>query len=198
MEINLNKANSFLACSFGNAEFFENRFDLLNDAIKRKPKNGLILEFGVWKGESINYIAEKNAESTVYGFDCFTGLPESWRSGFNQGCFSCDVPSVLLNVELVKGYFEDTLPNFLSHHKENISFIHLDCDLYSSAKTVLTLCGDRIVTGTIIVFDEYFNYPGWESHEHKAFLEFTLESEKNFEYFSLVPSGEQVGVVITP
>jgi len=31
---------------------------------------------------------------------------------------------------------------------------------------------ERMVPGTIILFDEYFNFPNWEEHEHKAFLEF--------------------------
>lgn len=49
-------------------------------------------------------------------------------------------------------------------------------DLYSSAKTILTLLKKQIVTGTVIQFDEYFNYPSFELHELKAFHEFLDET----------------------
>ena len=49
------------------------------------------------------------------------------------------------------------------------SFLHIDSDLYSSARTVLFLLHEQIVSGTIIEFDEYFNYPNWKQHEYKAF-----------------------------
>jgi hypothetical protein len=28
---------------------------------------------------------------------------------------------------------------------------------------------NRLASGSVIVFDEYFNYPGWKVHEFKAF-----------------------------
>ena len=36
-------------------------------------------EFGVYKGETINFIASK-IPHTVHGFDSFEGLPEVWRA----------------------------------------------------------------------------------------------------------------------
>jgi len=47
-----------------------------------------------------------------------------------------------------------------------MTFIHIDCDLYSS--TIFDLWGNKIVEGTILVFDEYFNYPGWLHGEIKT------------------------------
>lgn len=44
---------------------------------------------------------------------------------------------------------------------EPLAFGHCDADLYSSTKDVFDALGDRIVTGTILQFDEFFNYPGW-------------------------------------
>jgi hypothetical protein len=39
---------------------------------------------------------------------------------------------------------------------------------------------------TIIVFDEFFNYPGWEDHEYKTFVEFLrTNSEFNVKYLGL-------------
>ena len=74
--------------------------------------------------------------------------------------------------------------------------MHIDCDLYSSTQTILAQLRDRIVPGTILVFDEYFNYPGWEVHEHRAFAEFIQATGRRYEYVGLVPSHQQVAVRI--
>jgi hypothetical protein len=36
--------------------------------------------------------------------------------------------------------------------------------------------------GTVLVFDEYFNYPGWERHEFKAWREFAAAHGVDYEY----------------
>jgi hypothetical protein len=79
------------------------------------------------------------------------------------------------NVTLHKGWFDQTLPDFVANHPGPIAFLHVDCDLYSSTKTIFQFLGDRIVPGTVILFDEYFNYPGWRDHEHRAFTELVEE-----------------------
>ena len=162
----------------------------------RSGSNGLILEFGVYSGRTINHIASLSAEK-IYGFDSFEGLPEDWRPDFRQGAFKrTDLPPVAPNVELVVGWFDKTLPGFLSEHPGPVSFLHVDCDLYSSTKTVFHFLSDRIVPGTVIVFDEYFNYIGWRNHEFKAFAEFIAASGLNYRYIGAVPSHQQVAVVI--
>ncbi len=55
---------------------------------------------------------------------------------------------------------------------------------------------DRIVAGTILVFDEYFNDPGWEGHEHRACAEFTAATGRAYDYVGVVPSHQQVAVRI--
>lgn len=179
-----------------NATEYDCRFRLLADALKFRPDAGLVLEFGVWMGESINFLASAMNDATVYGFDSFAGLPERWRPGFEKGMFATAIPKTRPNAELIIGSFDDSLPEFLKKVKGNISFVHVDCDLYISAKTVLSLCESRIVPGTVIVFDEYFNYPSWEQHEYKAFQEFVGESGRSFKYLSFVPQGQQVCVVM--
>jgi hypothetical protein len=79
------------------------------------------------------------------------------------------LPSVSKNVLLHVGYFEETLPSFNNKFSDDAAFIHIDSDLYSSAHTVLFSLKERIKKGTIIVSDEYFNYPGWQNHEYLAF-----------------------------
>jgi predicted O-methyltransferase YrrM len=172
------------------------RFALLADALRARVAEGLILEFGVYEGRTINFIADHTSEP-ITGFDCFDGLPEDWRPGFARGMFNHHIPDVMPNVSLQVGLFEDTLPRFLEEHRQDVSFLHVDCDLYSSASTVLRHCGPRIRKGTVIVFDEYFNYPGWRNHEFKAFQEFVTKTSRNYEYLSVVPSHQQVAVVMT-
>jgi hypothetical protein len=85
-------------------------------------------------------------------------------------------------VKLHRGWFNESLPPFLSANPGSAAFLHIDCDIYSSTVTILDCFKDRIVPGTIIVFDEYFNYPNWKSHEHKAFEEFIAVTGHQFEY----------------
>ena len=41
-------------------------------------QEGLILEFGVHMGKSINILAKKMNGKKLYGFDSFEGIPEAW------------------------------------------------------------------------------------------------------------------------
>lgn len=152
--------------------------------IKKEP-NELWLEFGTFQGRTINYIS-KFTKDTVYTFDCLTGLPEKWRDGFEKGCFNLHgrLPKLNSNVELVEGLFQDTLNGFLAVHKDKkVSFIHMDADLYSSTNFVLETLKDHLTDGCIIVFDEFFNYNGWEEGEYLAFNEFVKKNrKKNIKY----------------
>lgn len=144
--------------------------------------DGLVLEFGVARGDSIRKIAGGFPDKTVYGFDSFEGLPEDWRPSIQKGAFSCDVPTDLPeNVTLVKGWFEDTLVPFLEEHEGPVAFLHVDCDIYSATKTIFDNLKDRIVDGTIIIFDEIFGYDGYEHHEFKAFNEYLVANDMNYE-----------------
>jgi hypothetical protein len=124
-------------------------------------------------------------------------LPEDWREGFPKGSFYTDsLPLVNYNVKLIKGWFNESLPTFLKTHNDNCAFLHIDCDLYSSTKTIFYNLKSYISPGTVIVFDEYFNYPGWKEGEYKAFEEFTKEYQIDYEYIGYNRFSEQVGVKI--
>jgi len=156
----------------------------------------LICEFGVWRGESINHIARMTT-SQVVGFDSFEGLPERWWDGFKQGAFALTrLPEVEKNVTLVKGWFNETLPVYLAQNKGPVGFLHVDSDLYSSAKTVFELLEPRLKPGAVIVFDEYFNYPEWQEGEYKAFAEFLERTNLAFDFIGYNRNGEQVAVIL--
>jgi hypothetical protein len=145
------------------------RLHLLSFALSQLSIAGLFLEFGVHSGTTVNHIANTVPDQKVFGFDSFEGLPEAW-GGAPAGTFAQpELPQVRLNVELVQGWFDRTLPPFVERVKGTpVAFLHIDCDLYSSTQVVLMQLRDRIVKGTVIVFDEYFNYPDWRKHEYLA------------------------------
>jgi predicted O-methyltransferase YrrM len=157
---------------------------------------GLILEFGVAGGQTVNRLAELYPDETIYGFDSFEGLPEAWRADYQKGHFAQELPQVKDNVQLVVGWFDQTLPKFLADHAETVSLLHVDCDLYVSTRIIFEKLGHAIRPGTLIVFDEYFNYPGWRDHEHKAFMEFVEASRIDFSYLGATKSNKQVAVRI--
>jgi hypothetical protein len=171
---------------------------LLGHALSLSTIEGLVLEFGVAEGCSLERLASLTAQE-VHGFDSFEGLPEDWTYFQKRGRFSrAGEPPTLgcQNVRLHKGWFDATLPPFLEAYSGNVRFMHVDCDLYSSTATALRALRDRIVPGTIIVFDEYLNYPGWREHEHKAFAEFVREASVRYRYVAFASSGESVAVQI--
>lgn len=174
--------------------------DMAINSIEAISKKSLILEFGVFEGRTINHIASHFINHEVHGFDSFEGLPEHWRDGFPQGTFKLQaLPKVLSNAKLHVGLFSKTLPEFIKtlDDKQVVSYLHIDCDLYSSTATILDLLETRIRTGTVIVFDEYFNYPGWKNGEFKAFQEFIKRTQMKYEYITYNKFHEQVALKIT-
>jgi predicted O-methyltransferase YrrM len=192
------EAVDYIIANMQEAMIRRDRLDLLRFALSRAPADGLVLEFGVEKGASITCLGNATARH-VHGFDSFEGLPEDWQgTAETKGKFSLagKLPQVPANVTLHKGWFDATLPGFLVQNPEPAAFIHIDCDIYSSAHTVLTTLERRIGPGTVIVFDEYFNYPGWRQHEYKAFQEFTEATGMSYEYLAYAAEKGHVAVVM--
>ena len=148
----------------------------------------LVLEFGVYSGRTLRTIGAYLPRANIYGFDSFEGLPETWRPGYEIGEFNMhrQPPSNLpKNALIVVGWFDETLPRLVDHHAaagHTVGLLHVDCDIYSSTKTIFDELarGKMFRDGTVIVFDEAFNYPGFENHEIKAFYEF-LQSHPEFD-----------------
>jgi len=156
---------------------------LLLDAItKEVTVDGIICEFGVMEGDSARHIIRNFPDTEIYLFDSFDGLPEDWHDGRKKGSYAVKNVPVFTekNVHVMEGWFEDTLDGFCP--VKPISLLHIDCDIYSSTKTVFQNCDDYIVPGTIILFDELYNYTYYKHHEYKAFLEWAVYCERDFEY----------------
>lgn len=141
------------------------------------PKR-LWLEFGVATGTTLRQLAAlAPAQQKLYGFDWFQGLPEPWMSGGKEfepkGKFACPQPHDFpANVEIVDGLFQDTLESFLFAHPDDYcGLVHIDCDLYSSARYVLETLGDRLHQA-IVVFDEFFIEQQNIENEQRALYDF--------------------------
>jgi hypothetical protein len=164
---------------------FDTQKELLDYALAEVKLSGQYLECGVFTGGTIRHIARRMRGATIHGFDSFDGLPEPW-AGFTLGSRAFSVqgrlPRVPANVVLHKGWFGDTIPAWCGAVAGPVAFLHIDCDLYSSTVDILSGLAERLQVGTVIVFDEYFNYPGWEQHEFKAWREFTTTRQIQYDY----------------
>jgi hypothetical protein len=189
---------AYIRAHMPDALIVRDRWALLKLGLERRKIDGLVLELGVEKGRSIQWIA-RHHRGIVHGFDSFEGLPGDWAGAFERkGSFSTSgrLPKVPKNVALHPGWFSESLPAFLQKHKGPAAFIHIDCDIYDSTKAVFTLLADRIVPGTIIVFDEYFNYPNWRQHEFKGFQEFVKEHNVEYQYVAFAEKNGHVMIKI--
>jgi Methyltransferase domain len=183
----LNEAADYVQANMPEAMIFETYPAYSAFLVEKAPKDGLFLEFGVAGGNSIRMIASRT-QNTVHGFDSFEGLPEDWTGHLEQrGAFSQkrNLPEVPANVKLHVGWFDATLPGFLAANDGPISLLHIDCDLYGGTKYILDTAGDRLRAGSIVMFDEYFNYPSWRHHEFKAWQEFVRSRNVRYTYIAM-------------
>jgi len=159
----------------------------------------VIAEYGVWKGESINFFARSCPKAVIYGFDSFEGLEEDWH-GFTmrRGTFSTSgkQPQCEKNVKLVKGWIEDTMSSFLIElQRSQIQILHIDVDTYKPTSFVLNSLVNNLGKGSIIIFDEFFGYPGFKMHEFKAWHEFVNSNNIQYKYLAYTEMAVAVEIV---
>jgi predicted O-methyltransferase YrrM len=188
----LERSVDYIEGHMADAIGFDTQKEVLAYALAQSPPSGHYLEFGVFTGGTIRYIAKMlrqagKPDASIHGFDSFEGLPEAW-TGFNlaRSAFSTGgrLPQVPANVVLHKGWYRETIPPWLEAVPGPIAFVHIDCDLYSSTVDVLDGLRDRLQQGTVIVFDEYFNYPNWDRHEFRAWQEFVERHTVRYTYLA--------------
>lgn len=171
--------------------------EVLRRALKAMPADGLVLECGVYFGRSLRVIAS-HVQGDVHGFDSFQGLPEAWSASEPAGAYgTCGrMPAMPPNVHLHAGWFEQTLPLFFERHAGPVRLLHVDCDLYSSTRTVLDAVGPRLVPGSIVVFDDLLGYPGYESHELRAWSEWADDTGTPWHLLGAALLGREVVIRI--
>ena len=146
-------------------------------------------EFGIGEGETLDWFAsQKPRANRLFGFDSFDGLPEPWVI-YPAGHWKCrPYVSNRPDVVVIQGTFEQSLTPAVVGMIGPIGLLHIDCDLYSSTRTIFERIGRLVGPGTLIIFDELYNYFGWEEHEAKAFLEFVVAEKLEIEYLARTPT----------
>lgn len=142
---------------------------------------GIIVECGVWQGGMSAALATVlGPDRTYYLFDSFEGLPapkeldgaeaKAWSEGNNampyyNNCRAEEQTAAeamrlagVQNPNLVKGWFDQTLPHF--HPKEPIAILRLDGDWYDSTMCCLTHLYDKVASGGVIIIDDYYVWEG--------------------------------------
>lgn len=184
---------------------------------------GDYFEFGLWQGKTFKYAHKMMRRYSVSGmklrgFDSFRGLPthESrpdniWHEG--QFVFSRDhLERELLtcgfkpqDYELVEGFYDqsldDALVERLSREQVKAAVVYIDCDLYESTCPVLMFISNFLQNGTIVCFDDYFNYKGAKDEgEARALAEFCAENPRFdfMPYMPYAPLGQSFIVRIHP
>ena len=170
----------------------------------------VFFEFGCHSGRT--YSAALSASQFLkfeienFAFDSFQGLPEVSKTedgSFRTASFNTSKKEfvqivnkrtgvLLKEAQLIEGYYEKSLTDKLSERlPESVGFVHIDVDLYSSTVIVLDFIKDFLVSGTVILFDDWYCFPpGKEMGERRAFNEFLgrypeieVEEWKNYSTF---------------
>jgi predicted O-methyltransferase YrrM len=162
------------------------------------PLDGDIIECGVFRGTSLKMIArsvmDRAPQKTIYACDSYEGFPEDGVGAKDTTFFrpasrlkgkfadASDVPERLMRFfsaygvtgRIEKGYFADTLPAL---RDSRFCFLHIDSDTYQSHIECLELLYDRVVSGGIVVFDDY-NEPRWPGAKRAIDEFFAPRAEK--------------------
>ncbi len=136
--------------------------DVIRSEVKKTSTlPGLMAELGVYNGGSALVICKASAEHNkeIHLFDTFTGLPAddeigTLQKGFLQG--SLEITQRRLagrNVVYHIGFFPETTKEL--PEDASFCFVHLDADLYRSTLDGINYFWPRMVSGGVIVFDDY-------------------------------------------
>lgn len=149
-------------------------YNLLQSVLDQRVE-GDVAECGVYLGGISALMAavlrDRKSPKKVYLFDSFKGLPllDRWNDlpYYKQGALQADRVlaesfvkgcGVSSNIVVRPGWFEDIL--FSIDRNQRFCVLHIDCDLYASAKTCLEHLYTRLVPGGVMVFDDYFDIGG--------------------------------------
>ena len=173
--VHVNKARDFEKVEYGHSVNEPARVRYLKErcieVIRAFPGN--VVEVGVYRGGTIIPLGQAVKEVSeaigrklrVVGIDTFTGHPysDSTASPFHKaGMYSnVDVDSLRNHiedvgladyVELVEGWAETVLDGI---DFDEVSFVHVDCDLYKSVRICAQVCESRLPNHGTVFFDDY-------------------------------------------
>ena len=170
----------------------------IKKALENDPRlEKYYIEFGVYSGSSINYFSNFIKPKKIYGFDSFEGLKEDWLgTNVAKGTFNLNkkIPKLNKNVIPIVGWIQDTLENFLKEMNNKINFVHIDVDTYETSKFVLEKIKPYLLKDSIILFDELYNFSGWDVGEYKSLIETFNDNE--YKFLSFAKDGRQAVIQI--
>ena len=194
--------NFYLTCNINRISKILAHYELYKSVMEIP---GAIVECGVFKGASlIRFAAFRNLLGSpftkkIIGFDTFDTFPETdyaddmkFRQKFVSAAGEKSISRQQLMdvlkhkgtdefVEFVEGDITKTVPNYIKKHPElRISLLNLDTDIYEPAVTVLQYLYPRIVTGGVLLIDDYGVFPG----ETKAVEEYFKDKNIQISKFS--------------
>lgn len=160
---------------------------------------GHVAEFGSWRGANLMYMAkllrifDPHGSKLCHCFDSFEGLTnfsaEDGSASKSAGDYRGNLAELERmiglyglqdEIEIHVGLIEDTLPKLLKDNAAlTFSFVYCDTDLYQSTHDILELVHPRIMTGGLIVFDEW-NDERWQG-EGVAANEFLAKHGDRYE-----------------
>lgn len=197
----------------------KSRYDFFKRArsyLQTNRINGVYLEFGSHEANTfrmalntLGFPSNLIYISKFYAFDSFEGMPRPygidnqkiWRQGMNftsERKFLNIIKKDLHRTEVVKGFYNVTLPNFKIKN-EKIALAYIDCDYYSSTKLVLEFIKDYLQHGCLIAFDDWDCYYSDPMRGQKlAFSEFekVLVKTHKFEILCDIASGGKCFVAL--
>jgi O-methyltransferase len=151
--------------------------NLINICKNLKFQSGIAMECGVANGGSLQIIRNYlNDSIIVYGLDSFSNMPQltdkdekdkralHWVNkvmGNEKKCllgFSENKVSDK-NLKIIKGFFSNTIPENINNFN-NIVLLRLDADWYEATYYLLDNLYDKVVTGGIVIIDDFYAYIG--------------------------------------
>ena len=139
--------------------------------IEMDETDGDYCEFGCFTGASLTHSLRITSgkeffkKKIFYGFDSFEGFPEEAHKIYKSEDFSADYNEVKKieknskgRCKIIRGFFEESLTdNLIKKNISKISLAFIDCDLALSSIPVFLFIKGRLVNGSFIIIDDYFN-----------------------------------------
>jgi hypothetical protein len=188
-----------------NVLLFQQKLHMFDYVVQRQLEvfnSGLCLEFGVAGGASINWLSQRMSSHKFVGFDSFVGLKEDWFGHHRgKGAFSqnSELPKVGKNVQLIPGWFDETLPLFVEKNKsdlDDLTLLHVDGDTYEAAVAVFDELSIFLKPGVFVLFDELLCYPNWKNGEYRALCEMQAKFDVKYEFCAFSSAGQALIKII--
>jgi hypothetical protein len=173
--------------------------------VRESHLRGHYLEFGVGTGRSaiaaIRAQQRDDADTVrqFFLFDSFKGLPtlrgrDAGSTQFHEGQFAATEDEVrekfkahgltdLSRVHFVPGLFDASLPAFDTSRfgGEPAAIVHVDVDLFASARDVLSFVTPHLQQGTLLLFDDWNAFAASNDHGERAAAREWLARETSIE-----------------